>query len=257
MDLIDTHAHIFLPEFSNDLPGVIERAKQAGVVKIFLPSIDSSTLSSVLETSSGYKDYCYPMAGLHPCSVNAQFENELEQLDKALETHRFYGIGETGTDLYWDTTWAEQQSTALEYQAGLARKYNLPIILHSRNSMDDTIRIIKKHAGPGLTGIFHCFTGTLAQAREITEMNFLLGIGGVLTFKNSTLPGIIPEIDINHMVLETDSPYLSPAPERGKRNEPSRIPFINRKLAELKKISEEESAARTTENALKLFGVSL
>jgi TatD DNase family protein len=257
MELIDTHAHIFLPEFSSDLTEVINRARQAGVIKIFLPNIDSSTVRPLLETSDLYSDYCYPMIGLHPCSVNEGFETELEQVDKALESRQYFGIGETGTDLYWDTSFADQQVAALEYQVQLARKHKLPIILHSRNSMDETIRVIRKHAGPGLSGIFHCFTGTLSQAREITDMDFLLGFGGVMTFRNSGLPAIIPDIDIRHIVLETDSPYLSPAPERGKRNEPSKLELINRKLAELKNITEEESAAITTRNALDLFRMSL
>jgi TatD DNase family protein len=253
MVLIDTHAHIFLPEFSGDQPEVIARAKASGIRKIFLPNIDSTTIGPLLKSVTDNRDYCYPMAGLHPCSVKAGFEKELEQVDAELNEHRYYGIGETGTDLYWDTTFANEQVVALEYQIMLAKKYQLPIILHSRNSTDETIRVVKKNAGPGLTGIFHCFTGTRSQANEITEMNFLLGIGGVLTFKNSSLPGIIKETDIGNLVLETDSPYLSPAPERGKRNEPSRLVWINRKLAEIKKITEEEAAIATTENALKLF----
>lgn len=254
MDLIDTHAHVFLSEFSDDLHEIISRSKNAGIKKIYMPNIDSTTLESMMEVSARYDDICHPMIGLHPCSVNENFEKELEWITSYIGKYKFYGIGETGTDLYWDKSFFRQQEIALEFQVNMAIQYNLPLILHSRNSMNETIQIIKKHAGPGLKGIFHCFSGTLKQAKEIIEMNFMLGIGGIITFKNSDLPEIIREIDLQHIVLETDSPYLSPAPERGKRNDPSKLIYINRKLAEIKSIPVSESAGITSDNALTMFG---
>jgi TatD DNase family protein len=257
MKFIDTHAHIYLPEFSGDLDTVISASVNSGVQKIMMPNIDSSTIDAMNQVARTYNDYCLPLIGLHPCSVNEDFEKELEIIGTHLATGRFFGIGETGTDLYWDKTHFQNQVTALEYQVKLARQYRLPLVLHSRHSMDETIAIIRKHAGMDLAGIFHCFSGSLPQALEITEMGFLLGVGGSVTYKNSKLPEVLDKIDIRYIVLETDSPYLSPIPLRGKRNEPSNLVYIAEKLAEIKKISPEDVAINTSQNAERLFRIRI
>jgi TatD DNase family protein len=253
MELIDTHAHIYLEQFNNDRKEVIAGAIHASVSKVFLPNIDTSTLNSVLSLEAEYPGLCYAMIGLHPCSVNGEFEMELKTMEKWLGKRSFSGIGETGTDLYWDKSYRSQQIESLEIQVNWAKSYKLPIILHSRDSLDLSIKIIENNNARDLTGIFHCFTGSLDQARQIIDLGFYLGIGGVLTFKNSGLGSILENIPVENMVLETDSPYLTPHPYRGKRNEPAYINLVAQRLAEIYDTDISIIADITTENAKKVF----
>ncbi len=253
MELIDTHAHIYLKQFNTDRKEVIARAIGSSISRIFLPNIDISTLSSALELETEFPGLCYAMIGLHPCSVNADFEQELKTLEEWLSKRSFSGIGETGTDLYWDQSFRDQQIESLKIQVNWAEKYKLPIILHSRDSLDLSIQIIEEAHSKDLTGIFHCFTGSLDQARQIINLGFYLGIGGVLTFKNSDLGSVIENIPPEKIVLETDSPYLTPHPHRGKRNEPAYIQLIAQRLAEIYDTDISTIADITTKNAKKIF----
>jgi TatD DNase family protein len=209
----------------------------------------------MLEVSGRYPGFCLPMIGLHPCSVGKNFRAELEILEQKINEARYYGIGETGIDLYWDKTYYHQQIQSLELQAEMAILHKLPLVLHCRDSINETISVIKNFSGKNLTGIFHCFTGTARQAAEITGLGFMLGIGGVITFKNSNLAGALNATDMRHVVLETDSPYLAPVPFRGKRNDPSMLVHIARKLADAMHSTQEEIAEITSRNAIKLFGL--
>lgn len=251
--MIDTHAHIYLEQFNNDRNEVIAGAIRSSVSKIFLPNIDTSTLNLMLDLEAEYPDLCYAMIGLHPCSVNADFEKELKTMQEWLGKRSFTGIGETGTDLYWDKSYRSQQIESLEIQVNWAKAYKLPVILHSRDSLDLSIQTIEKNHTEDLSGIFHCFTGSLEQARRIIDLGFYLGIGGVLTFKNSGLGSIIENIPLENIVLETDSPYLTPHPYRGKRNEPAYLNLIAQRLAEIYDTDIATIADITTENAKKAF----
>ena len=255
MNYIDTHTHLFLPEFDMDRDQVIANAKNAGVEKVLLPNVDSHTILPLLELSSKYPDFCLPMIGLHPTSVNENFEQELEMVESWLKKQKFYAIGEIGIDLYWDKTFLKQQEVAFKYQINLAKKYDLPIIIHARDSFDEIFNIVEREIDSSLKGIFHAFTGNLEQAVQIINWGFLIGIGGIVTFKNSHLSDVIKNIDLNHLVLETDSPYLAPVPYRGKRNESAYIQFIAQRIAEIKGISVNEVARTTTGNAKKLFKI--
>lgn len=255
MELIDTHAHIYLEQFNSDRKEVIAGAINSSVSKIFLPNIDISTLNSVLNLEAEFPGRCFALIGLHPCSVNAEFEQELKTMEDWLGKRSFSGIGETGTDLYWDKSYRTEQIESLEIQINWAKTYKLPIILHSRDSLDLSIQVIENNHSEGLSGIFHCFTGSLDQARKIIDLGFYLGIGGVLTFKNSGLGSIIENVPLERIVLETDSPYLTPHPYRGKRNEPAYISLIAQRLAEIYDTDISNIADITTENAKKVFKI--
>lgn len=254
MKLTDTHTHLYVNEFKEDIESVMERALAEGVEKFYLPAIDSSETQALLELEKKYPAKVFAMAGLHPCSVKENFKEELSKIEKQLHEREFAGIGETGLDFYWDTTFKKEQFESLHIHAQWAIEYKKPLIIHTRNSMDETINLVKEYAGKGLFGIFHCFGGSLQQAKEIIDAGFLLGIGGVLTFKNSGLGETVKEIDLKHLVLETDSPYLAPVPFRGKRNESSYLKYIVEKLADIKNISSDEVAQQTTKNAEMVFG---
>lgn len=253
MRLIDTHAHLYLEKFKEDRPEVMQRAFERGVERIYLPNIDSSSIDDMLELEKAYPDRCLAMMGLHPCSVQADFESELSVVESWLEKRPFAAVGEIGIDLYWDKTYFEQQKEAFLRQIDWAKNLNLPIVIHSREATDVIIELLKGVQDDRLKGIFHCFTGTVDQAGAITEMGFLLGIGGVLTFKNAGLDQTIKEVDLQYLVLETDAPYLSPLPYRGKRNESSYVFYVAQKLAEIKGERIEKIADITTQNALGLF----
>jgi TatD DNase family protein len=255
MELTDTHCHIYLPEFDLDRDLVMQQAFEAGVTRIFLPNVDQSTTASLLQVASKYPQNCFPMMGLHPTSVNAGFEQELQHAESLLDTHEFYGIGEVGIDLFWDKTFQAQQEEVFLIQLGWASNRNLPVIIHVRNSHAVTIDVIERSGLTNLTGIFHCFSGTLDQAREIIGMGFHLGIGGVSTYKNSGLDQVLPHIDPRWIVLETDSPYLAPVPFRGKRNEPSWLVHTATKVANIYSISLEKLGQLTTDNSKTLFGI--
>ena len=251
--MIDTHAHIYLEHFQNDLDDVIDRALKAGVKKILLPNIDRTSIDSMLKLEEQYPEVCYPMMGLHPCSVNEDFEKELQLVEDWFEKRSFLAVGEMGTDLYWDKTFWEQQKKAFHFQCELALTHDLPIVIHCRESIDETIDLVKKYQGRGLKGVFHCFTGTSDQGKLITDMGFFLGLGGVSTFKNGGMDHVIPHLDPSKIILETDSPYLTPTPHRGKRNEPAYVSLVADKVSDYLNITKEELDALTTANANELF----
>ena len=253
MKLIDTHTHLYLKEFSADIDAVMERAANAGVAKFFLPAIDSEVVVDLLNFEAAYPGRCYAMMGLHPVSVKKNYKAELSIVERYVDERSFVAIGEIGIDLYWDTQFYEEQLDAFNRQMEMALHYKLPIVIHTRNAMRQTIDAVKPFAARGLTGIFHCFGDNYAIAKEITDMGFLLGIGGVLTYKKANVGESIKDIPLSCMVLETDAPYLTPVPYRGKRNESSYLTFIAQTLSEIKKVDIEQVAETTTLNAEKIF----
>ncbi len=253
--MIDTHCHLYTKEFENDIDTVIMRAAAEGVHKFYLPAIDKSCTASMDLLEQKYPAKCFAMAGLHPCSVKENYEDEIAHIKWQLTQRKFCGIGETGLDFYWDKTFIKQQYEALEIQVKLALDYDLPLILHTRDALHETIEVIKKYKHTALRGIFHCFGGSLEQAKDIIKTGFYLGIGGVITYKNAGIAEFLKNIDMQHLVLETDAPYLTPVPFRGKRNESSYLKYIVEKIALVKNISEEEVKNITTLNAEKIFGV--
>lgn len=255
MQLIDTHTHLFLPEFDLDRDQVISNAINNGVEKLLMPNVDSSTIDSLSNLAKKYPDYCLPMMGLHPTSVKENYVDELKVIESYLEKNKVFAIGEIGIDLYWDKTFLKEQVKVFKYQVDLAKKYKLPIVIHTRNSFDEIFKIMDEINSENLKGVFHSFTGNEKQAKKIIELGFVIGIGGIVTFKNSGLDKVVKNIDINNIVLETDSPYLSPVPKRGKRNESSYVKYIAEKLAEIKNISLEEVAKITSQNAKQLFRI--
>jgi TatD DNase family protein len=254
MQLIDTHCHLYLKEFAEDIDEVIQRAEIEGVEKFFLPAIDSSVLKDMLQLEKKFPGKCIAMMGLHPCSVKDNYEDELKLAEEWLVRRRFGAIGEIGLDFYWDRTFEKQQYEAFHRQIEWALHYHLPVVIHSRDSMPQSIGVLKEHQNGQLRGIFHCFSGNYESAREIIDMGLYLGIGGVLTYKNSGLAEVLKQVDLEYLVLETDAPYLTPVPYRGKRNESSYLKWVVAKLAEVKNVPAEEVARITTANAQKIFG---
>ncbi|MBD9094656.1 MAG: TatD family deoxyribonuclease [Bacteroides oleiciplenus] len=257
MRLIDTHSHIFLEEFSEDLPQVIERARAVGITHIFMPNIDSTTIDAMLSVCNTYKGYCFPMIGLHPTSVNADYERELEFVARELESSREYvAIGEVGMDLYWDKTFLKEQQTVLDRQINWALEYELPVVIHCRDAFDYIYKVLEPYKNTPLKGIFHSFTGSAEEAARILEFSgFSIGINGVVTFKKSHLPEVLLEVPLEKIVLETDSPYLTPVPNRGKRNESANVKDTLMKVSEIYRMSPEAVGNVTSENALKVFGM--
>ena len=255
MILIDTHCHLYDEQLIADIDLVIKRAVAAGVQKFYLPAIDSTTTVAMLSLEEKFPGKCMAMMGLHPCHVKENFKTELEMVAEWLTKRNFAAIGEIGLDYYWDTSFVKEQQEAFRTQIEWSIQYDLPIVIHTRNSMQETINIVKEYSAKGLRGIFHCFGGSYETAKEIIKAGFYLGIGGVLTYKKAGLAEVLQHIDVEHIVLETDSPYLTPVPFRGKRNESSYLSYITAKLAEVKNISQEEVAAITTANAQKIFGL--
>lgn len=253
MILTDTHAHLYLEHFDNDREESIRHAISRGVHYMLLPNIDRDSILPMMELVNKFPANCFPMMGLHPTSVKAGFEEQLETIRLWLKKEKFYAIGEMGIDLYWDKTFFPEQQQAFRTQAELALEYDLPLVIHSRNSFNEIFKLLDEVYKPGLKGVFHCFTGDLAQAEHITGLGFYLGIGGVLTYKNSGLPEVLEQIPLENLLLETDAPFLAPAPHRGRRNESAFIPVIAAELARIKKVSLEELASITTKNAMELF----
>ena len=249
----DTHAHIYSDEFLPDREDVLSRAREAGVEKIYMPNIDHTSIDAMLEVEMKYPGQCFAMMGLHPCSVKTDFQKELYLVEQWLGKRKFHAVGEIGTDLYWDKTFWEQQKEAFVIQVNWAKKHKLPIIIHCRESIDQTIELLEPLVDKTLRGIFHCFSGDAAQAKRIIAMGFYLGLGGVATFKNGGLDKVLPEVPMDRIVLETDSPYLAPVPHRGKRNEPSYIPLIANKVCNLMNVAVEELQKTTSANAGKIF----
>ena len=251
--MIDTHCHIYLDEFQQDREEMILRAENEGVNILLMPAIDKSTYEQMMDLQANFPLKCRAMIGLHPCSVKEDFEEELAFVKKCLQEKAFIAIGEIGLDFYWDKTFSVQQYDTFRRQIELALQYDLPIVIHSRNSINECITVVGEHQNGKLKGVFHCFSGTNDQAKQIIDLDFYLGIGGVLTYKNSGLDKVMEDVDIRNIVLETDSPYLTPVPFRGKRNEPAYLKYIAQKLSEIKQIPITEVENITTQNTKNLF----
>ncbi|MGB0887685.1 MAG: TatD family hydrolase [Vicingaceae bacterium] len=255
MVLTDTHTHLYSKQFKDDIDSVIQNCIDKGITRLFLPNIDSSSIDGMMVLELKYPDNCFPMMGLHPTSVKENFREELALMEEWLDRKDFCAIGEIGIDLYWDKTFLKQQQEAFRFQIELAKKYNLPFVIHSRDAFDEIFEILDELNDENMRGIFHCFTGTIEQANHIINYgDFKIGIGGVVTFKNSGLDKVVEQIDIKHLVLETDAPYLAPTPFRGKRNESSYLYNIAEKVADIYNISIEEVAKITTANSKQVFG---
>lgn len=254
MRFIDTHCHLYSQEFDEDIDEVIRKAESVGVSRFYLPAIDQSTTDRMLKLEARFPASCTSMMGLHPGSVNLNYREELAHVEEWLAKRRFVAIGEIGLDYYWDKTYMAEQQEAFKLQMEWAIKYDVPIVIHTRNAMQETIEMVKAFAPKGIRGIFHCFSGSLESARQIIRLGFYLGIGGVITYKNAGVAEVLETIDIKHLVLETDAPYLTPVPFRGKRNESAYIEHIVNKLASIKGCTQEEIAEITTANAQNIFG---
>lgn len=254
MEFIDSHAHIYLPQFEKDLEDVVRESKETGIAKIFMPNVDLETIDSMLKVESQFPGYCIPMMGLHPCSVTAQYAKALDTIYNWLTKRSFAAIGEIGLDTYWDKSYYREQVKVLNKQLDWANELELPVVIHCRETMKETLDLIEKRKGQQLKGVFHCFIGTTEDAIRVVNAGFYLGIGGVATFKNGGLENVIKGIELERMLLETDAPYLTPVPFRGKRNDPSKLPYIAEKIAKVKGCTVEQVAEVCTDNTQSLFG---
>lgn len=255
MIITDTHTHLYSEAFNEDRTEVIQRAVDNNVKRFFIPAIDSETTQAMYDLEKQFPEHVFSMMGLHPTSVSETVEEELRHVEEELAKRKFYAVGEIGIDLYWDKSFFEAQRKAFKHQIKLAKKYKLPIVIHCREAFDEVFEVLEEEKSEDLYGIFHCFTGTKTQAEQAISYNMKLGIGGVVTFKNGKIDQFLAEIELKHIVLETDSPYLAPKPYRGKRNESSYILKIAEKLSEIYGVSLEEVAAQTTQNSLEVFRV--
>ncbi|PWI33044.1 hydrolase TatD [Vibrio albus] len=253
--MIDTHAHLYNHRFDSDRDEVVQRALELGINKILMPNIDLDSIQPMLEVEAQYPDICHSMMGLHPCDVNADYKTTLNTIHSWFAKHKFIAVGEIGIDLYWDKTYFEQQKEAFITQLNWAKEMDLPVVIHTRDSIEQTLPLIRQEQNGQLKGVFHCFGGSVEEAKAITDLGFHLGLGGVTTFKNGGMDKVLPHLDMQTIILETDCPYLTPAPHRGKRNEPAYTALVQQRIAELKKISPEEVDRVTTENAKTLFRV--
>lgn len=255
MILTDTHTHLYSIEFNEDRAEVIRNAINSGISRFFIPAIDSSHVESMYDLEKEYPDNIFLMMGLHPTSVNEDYEKELQHIEVEMEKRNFYAVGEIGIDLYWDKTFLKEQQEAFKYQIQLAKRYKLPIVIHCRDAFNEVFEVLEAEKDENLFGIFHCFTGDLEQAKQALSYNMKLGIGGVVTFKNGGLDKFLDQIPVGEIVLETDSPYLAPAPYRGKRNESAYIKLIAEKISQIYGMHLEEIARITTKNSQDIFGV--
>jgi len=255
MAIIDTHAHIYSEKFEKDEAEMISRAKKTGLEAVFLPNIDLKSVEGMMRLAKSYPNFCYPLMGLHPCSVKEDYPQVLQQMKALFAKHKFYGVGETGLDYHWELTFKAEQQEALREQIQWAIEFQLPLILHTRKSFDDTYNIVSEYKCDALRGIFHCFDGSATDAQKVIEMGFYIGIGGVVTFKNSNLNETIAATPLNKILIETDSPYLCPEPYRGKRNEPANTKYVVKKIAEIKGVNIEEVEATTTAAAKLIYGI--
>ena len=255
MVITDTHTHLYSEAFDEDRNAVVQKALNAGVQRFFIPAIDSTYTDAMLDLESDFPNNVFLMMGLHPTHVKENFREELRHVEEMLAKRKFYAVGEIGIDLYWDKSFLRQQQEAFVHQIQLAKKYQLPIVIHSRESFDEIFEVLEQEKSEDLYGIFHCFTGTLEQAHRAISFNMKLGIGGVVTFKNGKIDQFLHEVDLEHIVLETDSPYLAPVPYRGKRNESSYIIKVLEKLSGIYGMDKEEIASITTENSKEVFGI--
>lgn len=254
--MIDTHAHLYSDKLKADFDNVIESAFSVGITKIFMPNVDSRSIEAMLSVEERFPQYCFAMMGLHPCSVDKEVARELCIVEDWLAKRKFIAVGEIGIDLYWDKTFFEQQKEAFRLQTQWAKKYNLPIVVHTRNAMTETIALLEELHDEKLKGVVHCFTGNLQEAKRIIQLGMYLGIGGVVTYKNGGLEQVLPHVSLENIVLETDCPYLAPVPYRGKRNEPSYLRFVAEKVSVLMNTSVENVVRQTSQNACALFGVN-
>lgn len=254
--LIDTHSHIYSEEFNGEIDDVVKRCIESGVEKILLPNIDSSSIKLMLDLSDKFPAVCFPMMGIHPTSVKEDFNEELEVVEYWLKKRKFYAIGEIGIDLYWDSTFIEEQQYVFRKQLQYAKQLGLPVSIHMRDSFNLVMENLKKEYVSGMKGVFHCFSGNIDQAKEVLSMGFKIGVGGTVTFKNSGVDKIIAQLQPDDILLETDSPYLAPVPMRGKRNESSYLPMILNKVAELFEIEGSRLAEVTSKNAKELFQIN-
>jgi TatD DNase family protein len=255
MILTDTHTHLYYETDPKKLSDLMQRSLDNKVCRLFLPNVDSESIPLVFGLSERYPDHCFPMLGLHPCDVKANYKEELDSISKEIAQRKVYAIGEIGIDLYWDKSTLSIQQEAFRTQIDWAKNLGLPIVIHCREAFDEIFEILNELKDDKLRGIFHCFSGTLEQAHKVIGLGFYLGIGGVLTYKNSGLDKVLQDVSLDHLVLETDSPYLTPVPFRGKPNESSYLVYIAQKLADLKQVSLEEIAELTTRNSRIVFGV--
>jgi len=255
MVLIDTHSHLYAEEFDQDRAEAVKRAIDAGVETILLPNIDSTSIAGMMQLASDFPKNCFPMMGIHPTSVKENYSEELAIVEEQLKKHQFLAVGEIGLDLYWDQTYLNEQKIVLKKQFELAKQYQLPVVIHQRNAFEEMKRFLEETDLTGITGVFHCFTGTVEEAQYVTSKGFLLGIGGVLTYKKSDLPEVVKAIGLEHLILETDSPYLAPVPMRGKRNESAYVVHVAQRLADLLEMPVDKVAEATTANARRLFGL--
>lgn len=255
MIITDTHTHLYSEAFDEDRKEAIEKAIDLGVERFFIPAIDSTYTESMLALEKDFPGRMFLMSGLHPTHVNENFEQELLHVEEMLEKHTYYAVGEIGIDLYWEKKYLKEQKIAFKKQIQLAKRKNLPIVIHCRDAFDEVFEVLEEEKGNGLSGIFHCFTGTLEQAKKAISYDMKLGIGGVVTFKNGKIDTFLKEIELKHIVLETDSPYLAPTPYRGKRNESAYIINVLEKMADVYGVSNEEIALVTTNNSREVFGI--
>jgi TatD DNase family protein len=255
MQLIDTHTHIYLKEFDADRDEVVKRAVQSGVLKLLMPNIDLDSTYNMLSVEKRFSGICYPMIGLHPTSVKEDYESQLDKLENLMANYKFCAVGEIGIDLYWDQSHLNEQIRVFKRQVALAIQKGLPVVIHSRDSFAEVCKALEEFRGSGLKGVFHAFTGPFKDAEKVVGMGFKLGIGGIVTFKNSGLDEVIKQTGPENIILETDSPYLAPVPHRGKRNESSFLSIINNKVAEIVGLSREETASITWLNSVNLFGI--
>ena len=255
MLLTDTHTHQYYETDSIKRQELMQRCLDNSVGRLFLPNVDSASIELVMSQVKAFPDNCFAMLGLHPCDVKENWREELNNISAAIPQHKIYAIGEIGIDLYWDKTTLDKQIEAFKIQIGLAKKLKLPVVIHCRDSFNEVFQVLEEEQDADLRGIFHCFTGTLEQAQKVTGLGFYLGIGGVVTYKNAGLDKVVEQIDLKHIVLETDSPYLTPVPYRGKKNESSYLVYVAEKVADLHHTSIEHIAAVTTENSRIVFGV--
>ncbi|EMH3444860.1 TatD family hydrolase [Vibrio harveyi] len=253
--MIDTHAHIYASEFDNDRDEVVKRALEQGIDKILLPNIDLESIEPMLKTEAAYPEICRSMMGLHPCYVDGNVEQTLEIIRDWFEKHNFIAVGEIGIDLYWDKTFRAEQEIAFVTQLNWAKEMDLPVVIHTRDSIEETLTLLRQEQDGRLRGVFHCFGGSVEEAQAINELGFHLGLGGVSTFKNGGMDKVIPHLDMNWIILETDCPYLAPVPHRGKRNEPAYTSLVAARVAELRGESLEAIDALTTKNAEELFSL--
>lgn len=255
MQLIDTHAHIYLPEFDRDRDEVIGRAVDNGIVKLLMPNIDNKSVYVMLSVENRYPGICYSMIGLHPTSVRKNYASELSKLESLTANYKFVAVGEIGIDLYWDQAFVHEQIAAFKRQIAFAISSGLPAVIHSRNAFPEIFSSLEEYKGSGIKGVFHAFSGTESDAEKAIKMGFKLGIGGTVTYKNSGIDKIVKDAGAENIIVETDCPYLAPVPHRGQRNESSYICIINRKLAEIFGISEEKMASITYANSIRLFNL--